>query len=73
MHRTNRVSTELYQKMPTLLQYLSPREQKILTMYHGLESEPVGYKEIGKLFGVSGETIRVLERKALHKLEKLKI
>ncbi len=70
MDRKKRVSSELYQKMPDLLQYLSPAEQKILTMYYGLDGkEPASYEEIAVLFQVGRERIRKMERKAIRKLE----
>jgi len=53
------------------LQYLAPREQKILKMRFGLESGRTHtLEEVGKEFGVTRERIRQIEAKALQKLKK---
>ncbi len=54
------------------LGYLSPREQKILRMRFGLESDSRQYtlEEVGQEFGVTRERIRQIEAKALQKLKK---
>ena len=55
----------------TFLQFLSPREQKILKMRFGLESGRTHtLEEVGKEFGVTRERIRQIEAKALQKLKK---
>lgn len=70
MKRANRVKSEIYAKMESFLQFVSPREQKILTLYYGLGgTESIGYKEIGLVFGVSAESIRKYERRAVQKME----
>lgn len=53
------------------LQYLSPREQRILKMRFGLENGKTHtLEEVGKEFGVTRERIRQIEAKALQKLKK---
>lgn len=52
-----------------MLQYLSPRERKIIEMRFGLlDGIPHTLEEVGKEFGVTRERIRQIEAKVLHKL-----
>ena len=54
-----------------VLQYLSPREQKILKMRFGLENgRSHTLEEVGQEFGVTRERIRQIEAKALIKLKR---
>lgn len=54
-----------------VLGFLTPREQKILKMRFGLESDrPHTLEETGQEFGVTRERIRQIEAKALAKLKK---
>ena len=52
-----------------MLQYLSPRERRIIEMRFGLK-DGVGHtlEEVGKEFGVTRERIRQIEAKVLEKL-----
>ncbi|MFA6528744.1 MAG: sigma-70 family RNA polymerase sigma factor, partial [Candidatus Gracilibacteria bacterium] len=52
-----------------MLQYLSPRERKIIEMRFGLK-DGIGHtlEEVGKEFGVTRERIRQIEAKVLQKL-----
>jgi RNA polymerase primary sigma factor len=52
-----------------MLQYLSPRERKIIEMRFGLK-DGIGHtlEEVGNEFGVTRERIRQIEAKVLHKL-----
>jgi len=53
------------------LQFLSPREQKILRMRFGLEAGRTHtLEEVGREFGVTRERIRQIEAKSLQKLKK---
>lgn len=56
-------------EMEMLLDKLTPREARILRLRYGLnDAKPRTLKEVGRLFGLSRERIRQLERSALHKL-----
>ena len=56
-------------EMEMLLDKLTPREARILRLRYGLnDTKPRTLKEVGRLFGLSRERIRQLERSALHKL-----
>lgn len=59
----------LRERLREILVDLSPREQKILEMRHGLK-EGVRHtlEEVGKEFGVTRERIRQIEAKALEKI-----
>ncbi|MDR3570204.1 MAG: sigma-70 family RNA polymerase sigma factor [Syntrophobacteraceae bacterium] len=61
---------ELAEVTRTLLSTLQPREEKILRLRFGLDGQPAETLEkIGKLFHVSKERIRQIEKKALRKLQ----
>ena len=53
-------------------QYLTPREQRILTLYYGLEegSEPMTLERIGGLMGVTRERVRQIRERAFEKLRR---
>ncbi|MEK7146283.1 MAG: sigma-70 family RNA polymerase sigma factor, partial [Patescibacteria group bacterium] len=52
-----------------MLQYLNPRERKIIEMRFGLkDGHGHTLEEVGKEFGVTRERIRQIESKVLHKL-----
>lgn len=54
------------------LKNLDPREQKILEWHYGLgDDEPRSLTDIGKVFGLSCEGVRLIEVKALKKLRHL--
>ena len=61
----------LREHVKEVLQFLTPREQKILKMRFGLEdSRSYTLEEVGQEFGVTRERIRQIEAKALTKLKK---
>ncbi len=54
-----------------VIQFLSPREQKIIKMRFGLENgQSHTLEEVGKEFGVTRERIRQIEAKSLEKIRK---
>ncbi len=56
-------------EMAALLETLTVREARILHLRYGLnETRPHTLKEIGRIFGLSRERVRQVERSALHKL-----
>lgn len=58
------------EKLMEALDELSPREKRILELRYGLEDDhPRTLKEVGKVFNVSRERIRQIEKKALRKLK----
>ena len=63
----------LREHIKTVLEALSPREQKILKMRFGLEDgKSHTLEEVGREFGVTRERIRQIEAKALLKLRRNK-
>lgn len=56
----------------TALEFLSPREQKILQLRFGMDGRGDGYtlEEIGKMYSLTRERIRQIEEKALIKIRK---
>jgi RNA polymerase primary sigma factor len=53
-------------------QYLTPREQRILAMYYGLDpdSEPMTLERIGEMLGVTRERVRQIRERAFEKLRR---
>lgn len=61
--------TLLHEQIGEILDKLTPRQARILCLRYGLQGhEPHTLKEIGKIFGLSRERIRQLEKEALHTL-----
>ncbi len=61
--------TLLKEQLSTVLQTLTPREEKVLRLRFGLEDgRPRTLEEVGKVFKVTRERIRQIEAKALRKL-----
>lgn len=59
----------LNEQIGEVLAKLSPREARVLRLRYGLQGhEPHTLKEVGKIFGLSRERIRQLEKGALNKL-----
>ncbi len=60
----------LRENIHDMLQYLSPREKKIIIMRFGLlDGMPHTLEEVGRDFGVTRERIRQIEAKVLQKLK----
>ncbi len=60
---------ELSDRVTTILETLSPREEKIIRLRFGIgEDAEYTLEEIGKRFNVSRERIRQIEKKALNRL-----
>ena len=55
------------------LALLTPREREIITWHYGLggEREPMTLDQIGRVFGVTKERVRQIERKAMARLRSL--
>ncbi len=48
---------------------LDPRERQVVALRYGLENgQPLSLRETGKVLGLSGERVRLIEREALRKL-----
>ena len=59
----------LKEQLAEVLQTLTPREAKVLSLRLGLEDgNPKTLEEVGKEFNVTRERIRQIEAKALRKL-----
>ncbi len=59
----------LRERLQEIMQDLTPRERKILSMRFGLENGITHtLEEVGKVFGVTRERIRQIENKALEKI-----
>ena len=57
--------------MPDLLPYLPPLEQRVLVLYYGLyDQQALPFEKIGEEYGVTRETIRRVERRAVRMLTK---
>ena len=60
------------EQIGSILETLTPREASVLRLRYGLQgSEPHTLKEVGKLFSLSRERIRQVEKGALRKLRHL--
>lgn len=63
------LSTQRSKILDESLKTLTPREEKIVRANFALDGgEPMNYKDIGKLFGISGERVRGILAIALRKL-----
>ncbi|HDQ22967.1 MAG TPA: sigma-70 family RNA polymerase sigma factor [Candidatus Uhrbacteria bacterium] len=66
----NLISGEKRQEFLQVIKDLTPREEKVILMYFGLDEDGKEYtlKQIADDFGVGPERIRQIKEKALHKL-----
>ncbi len=61
--------TLLREQMDDVLQTLTPREQKVLSLRFGIgDGSPRTLEEVGKVFNVTRERVRQIEAKALRKM-----
>ena len=59
----------LKQQLISILDTLTPREEKVLRLRYGIDDgKPRTLEEVGKEFNVTRERIRQIEAKALRKL-----
>jgi len=59
----------LKEQLMSVLETLTPREQKVIRLRYGLDdSHPRTLEEVGREFSVTRERIRQIEAKALRKL-----
>ena len=59
----------LKEQLMSVLETLTPREQKVIRLRYGLDdSHPRTLEEVGREFNVTRERIRQIEAKALRKL-----
>lgn len=66
-------SPEILDILNGTLDFLMPREEKVLKLRSGIEDgNPKTLKEIGEKFGVTGVRIRQLEVRALRKIRRFK-
>ncbi|HXF57389.1 MAG TPA: sigma-70 family RNA polymerase sigma factor [Actinomycetota bacterium] len=53
---------------------LDPRERKVIALRYGLgNGHPMSLRDVGKIMGLSGERVRLIEREALRKLRQSEI
>jgi len=65
----NVVQTMLKEQLMSVIETLTPREQKVIRLRYGLDdAHPRTLEEVGKEFNVTRERIRQIEAKALKKL-----
>ena len=55
----------------TIFSNLGPREIEIIKARYGFYNYPMTYKEIGDKLGISGERVRVIEKRALERISSL--
>jgi DNA-binding CsgD family transcriptional regulator len=67
------LTNQLHAQLKTALQGLTPRQERVLRLRFGLDDgNEKTLAEVGGLFGVTGQTIRQIEAKAIRKLRRAK-
>ncbi|MBS3106852.1 sigma-70 family RNA polymerase sigma factor [Candidatus Woesearchaeota archaeon] len=63
--------TEVADFVSHLMQQLNERERTVLTLRFGMNGNihPLTFRETGRVLGISGETVRKTERRALRRME----
>jgi len=57
-----------------VLNVLDPRERRVIALRYGLENgHAMSLRDVGKVMGLSGERVRLIEREALRKLRNSEI
>jgi RNA polymerase nonessential primary-like sigma factor len=59
------IQKSISDKIKELLSCLSPQQQEILVLRFGLNGKKLSYAQIGKIFGLSRERIRQIEKRTL--------
>jgi RNA polymerase primary sigma factor len=63
------INVDLQEQTESVLKTLTPREERVIKMRFGVgDGSERTLEEVGQSFGVTGERIRQIEAKALHKL-----
>jgi RNA polymerase sigma factor (sigma-70 family) len=57
-----------------VLSLLDPRERRVIALRYGLgNGHAMSLRDVGKIMGLSGERVRLIEREALRKLRQSKV
>lgn len=63
---------DLVKEMRSVLTQLTPREQKVISLLHGLEGPVMTHKEVADVFDVGRTRIGQIEAKAFRKIRQTK-
>jgi RNA polymerase sigma factor (sigma-70 family) len=57
-----------------VMNVLDPRERRVIALRYGLgNGHAMTFRDVGKIIGLSGERVRLIEREALQKLRQSEI